>query len=95
MKLSAKLGAILTTLFYVSMSVCAIIFTTPRRGETWSHHDGSHLERLYLKLSIPIACVNLALDLYILILPIIAVAKLQMASRRKVGIILVFMTGLL
>lgn len=95
MRISANVGALLTTLFYVSMSMCAIILTTPRRGETWLQHEGSHLERLNIKISIPQSCVNLILDLYILILPSIAVAKLQMAPRRKIGIILIFMTGLL
>ena len=95
MRISANLGAILTTLFYIAMSVCAISFMTPRRGETWFHHQSSHLDRSYNKMIIPQSCVNLVLDLYILILPIVAVAKLQMAQRRKVGIILIFMTGLL
>ena len=82
------------TLFYVAMIVCAIISTTPRRGETWSYDENSHLEQLDIELSILQACVNLFLDLYILVLPIVAVAKLQMAARRKIGIILIFMTGL-
>ena len=95
MRISANLGAILTTLFYGTMSLCAIIFATPRRGETWARHEGSHLAQMNIKLSIPQSCVNVVLDVYILILPIVAVAKLQMAPRRKVSIILIFMTGLL
>ena len=95
MRISANFGAILTTLFYVTMGLCAIIFTTPQKEESWEQHEGSHLARLNLKMVIPQSCVNLVLDLYILILPIVAVVKLQMAPRRKVGIILIFMTGLL
>ena len=95
MRISANLGAILTTLFYVPMSVCAIVFATPLKGESWGRHEGSNLARQNIRISIPQSCVNLVLDLYILILPIVAVVKLQMAPRRKVGIILIFMTGLL
>ena len=95
MRISANLGAILTTLFYVAMSVCAIIFATPRRGETWGRHQSSNLALMNIKIAIPQSCVNMVLDVYILILPIIAVTKLQIPSRRKVGIILIFMTGLL
>ena len=95
MRISANLGALLTTLFYVTMSLCAIFFATPRKGESWGRHEGSHLAHLNVKIAIPQSCVNLVLDLYILILPIVAVIKLQMAPRRKLGIILIFMTGLL
>lgn len=95
MRISANLGAVLTTFFYVTMTLCAIIFATPRKGETWGRLQTSHLAQLNIKIAIPQSCVNLFLDLYIPILPIVAVVKLQMAPRRKVGIILIFMTGLL
>ena len=95
MRISANLGAILTTLFYITMSLCAIIFATPRKGETWARHEGSQFAHMNIRIAIPQSCVNLGLDLYILILPIVAVVKLQMAPRRKIGIILIFMTGLL
>lgn len=95
MRISASIGAIITTLFYTSMSVCSIVFTTPRKGETWLYHATGPLERLNVRFAIPQSCINLVLDLYILILPIVAVAKLQMAPRRKIGIILIFLTGLL
>lgn len=39
--------------------------------------------------------MGVAIDIYILVLPIVAVNKLQMPTRRKVGIMLIFMTGLL
>ena len=95
MRISAGLGAVLTTLFYISMTVCALIFTTPRRSETWFNHANTPIEQLNVKFTIPQSCVNLVLDLYILILPIMAVTKLHMTPRRKIGIILIFMTGLL
>lgn len=41
----------------------------------------------------PIGPVSLGLDLYILILPIAGVAKLQMPLRRKLGVVLMFLTG--
>ena len=95
MRINANLGVILTTIFYVTMSLCAIVFATRRKGESWGQHASSHLAQQNIKMSIPQSCVNLVLDLYILILPIVAVVKLQMAPRRKIGIILIFMTGLL
>ena len=77
------------------MSVCLFIFATPYKGETWLSHVNTSRERLDLKFSVPQSAVGLAIDFYILILPIAAVNKLQMAARRKFAIITVFGTGLL
>ena len=52
-------------------------------------------ERLDLALSVPQSIVGLVIDLAILILPIVAVTQLQLPRRRKIGVILIFMTGLL
>ena len=92
MRISALFGAIVTTLYYISITVCYFIFATPRRGGTWLSYSR---EDFIIHFSIPQSAVGLVIDLYILILPIVAVSKLQMATRRKVGIILIFTTGLL
>ena len=95
MRVSADLGAVLTTVFYTVITVCEFIFATPRRKETWVSHSITRPERLNILFVAPISVVGLAIDIYILILPIVAVNKLQMPARRKVGIMLIFMTGLL
>ena len=38
--------------------------------------------------------VNFASDVYILFVPLTTVAKLQLSTKRKIGILLVFMTGI-
>ena len=38
--------------------------------------------------------VNFVSDVYILFVPLTAVAKLQLSTKRKIGIIMVFMTGI-
>ena len=95
MRICANLGALFTTLFYVSLTVCALYFATPRSTESWAQHSGSPHAQLNAQLGVPQSCVNLAIDIYILILPVVAVSKLQMALRHKFGIILMFMTGIL
>ena len=94
-RISALLGAIFTTLFYLGMTVCLFIFATPRRGESWLSHNFTRGEDLNIHYSVPQSGVGLVIDIYILILPIVAVSELQMATRRKVGIILIFATGCL
>lgn len=92
MRIGALLGAIITTLFYIIITVCYFVFGTPRRGATWV---SASREKFIIHFSVPQSAVGLVIDLYILILPIVAVSKLQMGTRRKVGVILIFTTGLL
>lgn len=46
-------------------------------------------------MNIPTSAFGVVIDLFILVLPIIAVLQLQLPTRRKIGVIVIFMTGLL
>ena len=95
LKICAYVGAIFTTLCYGAFTLLNLICATPRHGETLLSHEESNIERLIIVTGVPLAVFGLLVDLYIFVLPIIAVSRLQLPTRRRVGIILVFMTGLL
>ena len=95
MRICAYTAAAITTTFYVSMSVAALTLTTPRRGETWREHLSSTDELQAATLVVPTSSFGVVVDLVILLLPIIAVMRLQLPTRRKIGVICVFMIGLL
>lgn len=95
LRICAYIGAVFTVIFYFGMAVTQLIFSTPRHGETLLSHQNTHNEYLAIAMSVPQSAVGLAIDLYILILPIIAVSQLQLPIRKKVGVMLIFMTGLL
>lgn len=42
-----------------------------------------------------VGATNLASDIYIICLPITAILRLQLPKRKRVGIMLIFLTGLL
>lgn len=86
-------GMIFTFGFYVSGTVAQFYFETPRRGETFVSHNLGPLAKKSLNLSVPLSAVGVVIDFYILILPIVAVLRLQLAKKRKVGLCLVFGTG--
>ena len=46
-----------------------------------------------LKMLVPLSAVGAAIDFYILLLPIVAVMRLQIARKRRIGLCLVFGTG--
>lgn len=70
-----------------------LYYMTPRNGETFDSVAVSPDELKVLVLSVPVAAVGLGIDVYLLILPIIAVMGLQLPTGRKIGVVLVFLTG--
>ena len=93
MRISAWLGLLVNTGFYLAVLVANMILSTPRPGQSWQQAAVSELETL--ALSIPQAVGGLIIDIFILVLPIIAVSKLQLPPQRKLGVILIFMSGAL
>ena len=88
-------GATITTAFYMATGIYWIVSITPRKGQDFIDVAVSPAQLKSLRLSVPVACVGLATDLYLLILPITAVLQLQLPTRRKIGVILIFLTGLM
>lgn len=48
-----------------------------------------------LKVNDAIGAFNVFSDVYILCLPIMAVSKLQLPTRKKIGVIMIFLSGIL
>lgn len=94
LRICAYLGAIVTTLFYVATEIFYIVSMTPRKGQTFASVAASPAELRVLVLSVPTAAVGLGIDVYLLVLPITAVMGLQLPTQHKVGVILIFLTGI-
>lgn len=69
-------------------------FCTPRPGAAWDMELGEHCERL-TPIYVVSSALNIALDLYILLLPCSTFFKLQLPLRKKIGLMIVFMTGIM
>lgn len=50
-------------------------------------------DRIKREIQVMILVVNIVTDIYVLILPLYRVSKLQLKSKRKVGLLLVFAEG--
>ena len=87
-------GAIVNVLFYFSIFVATMAFTAPAPGQTILEAVQSSRQIKALSTSLPVACMSFVLDVYILLLPIAGVSKLQLPLRRKLGVMAVFFTGL-
>jgi hypothetical protein len=95
LRLSIYVGAALATVMYWSVWIATVVLLTPKPGETWIEANHSAALPNGTKLAILIAWVGLAIDLFLLILPSIAVYQLQLSNTHKLGLILIFSTGLM
>lgn len=85
LRISVYFGAILTCAFYGAATIAQLILATPKPGQTW----------INLMLSVPLSAVGLGIDIVLLAMPIGAVSRLQLPTKRKIGILSIFMFGLL
>lgn len=95
LRLCGYTGALFTVMFYGAVTVASFVFATPRPGETLFDRQTTTKTRHASELSVAQSIVGLVIDIAVLILPVIAVMQLQLPNGRKIGVILIFMTGLL
>ena len=92
------IGAFITIAFYVAATIALFILSTPRPGVTFAEQFTSFLSRKtspVLNTTFAVGYFNILSDLYILILPISGVMGLNLKPKRKFGVVLIFLTGLL
>ncbi len=93
LRYASCVGAAVNVLFYISILAATLAFTAPAPGQTLEQSVQSPRQVRVLSLSIPVACMSLVLDFYILLLPIAGVAKLQLPTQKKAWVMAVFLTG--
>lgn len=95
---SIYIGAFVTIAFYIAITVALFVLSTPRPGVTFGQQFTAFLSKKsspVLNTTFAFGYFNIFSDLYILILPISGVMGLNLRPKRKLGVILIFMTGLL
>lgn len=96
LRISAYIGILLLTLFYVTFTIVMFVLSTPGIGQTWVTHAFSAQEAYtQYHISVPLAAVGFVFDVFLLILPLIAIARLQMPTKRKLAVSIIFLSGLL
>ena len=94
LRILCYIGISFTTITFLSFLVAQLALVTPHPGETWLQVDEDPRELKSLKyLSIPITATSFGIDIYIFIIPMLGIAKLKLSPRRKLGVVLVFLTG--
>lgn len=98
MKWNIYIAAAITTIFYLAVTVILLVLMTPKPGMSFFEA----LIKAFMTKASPalnttfaMSYFNIFSDIYIIILPISAVMRLNLGKRRKFGVIIVFLTALL
>ena len=90
-------GAAVVTGVYAGFVMYILITDTPRPGQTWFEKAQEIQERGSsggVRITMPLGTWGLVTDIYILLLPICGVARLQLSRKKSIALLTVFMTGI-
>ncbi len=88
-------GAILSTVVYWSVSIALFVLASPTPGETWAEKAVLSQTQYSTKANTAIAAGGLLVDIWLFIIPLVGIYKLQLHRTRKLGLIIMFSTGLM
>ena len=94
MRWACYIGFICTFLVYSGFTVAWFVIGTPSPGVTWQAQFMGPTQKGNA-LDYPMPVMGLIFDIYILILPLVGVSRLQLSFRRKMGVVLIFTTAIL
>lgn len=95
MRVAIRIGIAVTVLITLAFIPVNAVLLAPRVGETWTHVLLSGRPNNWLIWGIGQATAGMLLDLFIFVLPIPAIMKLQLSTKKKIQLIAVFITALL
>lgn len=94
-RISVWIGATLSTVYYAAISIVAFVLASPWPGESMLEGILSWHSTAYARFSTTTFVIGMLVDIYLLVLPIKAVSTLRMRTRKKIGVVVVFLTGTL
>ena len=95
LRIAVYIGSLTTCIFYGTLTIYQLVVSTPRNGASWSQWVLGPEQPKVNNVSLPTGVFGVIMDVFLLILPIPAVLKLQMPKKKKIGVLSIFATGLL
>ena len=89
------IGMIANVIFYGTITVVFGVLCIPRPGFGWLQTVQTARCRRSIDMDYPTGIFGVISDFYILIVPIPIVVKLNLSVKKKIGIVAIFMTGIL
>ncbi|KAL9126710.1 MAG: hypothetical protein Q9175_007876, partial [Cornicularia normoerica] len=92
-RISVWIGATIFGLFSVAVTITGLVLLSPWPGQSLLEDILSWHYLQFAQFAIPTGIIGMLVDWYLLILPIPAVLTLQMSTAKKLGVLIIFMTG--
>ena len=93
LKLGIIGGVVVFIGFYFICTMISVVEDAPPPGRTWFENATKTQNGASQRLSVPLGACAVVSDVYILLLPISGVLQLQLSSKKRFALIMVFMTG--
>lgn len=87
-------GAIVVVGVYIACTLAVLVEGAPPLGHAWLETSLASHNSIGLRLLVPLAAWAVVSDVFILLIPISGVLRLQLSQKKKFGLVLVFMTGI-
>ncbi|KAJ8059428.1 hypothetical protein OCU04_012372 [Sclerotinia nivalis] len=95
-RISCTIYALITGAFYLSLCIASFVLIFPHGNETFASHLFTDAPLRLQKTSFPTAAIGMTIDIFLFIVPLIAISKLKgLNCRKKIGAALIFATGFL
>lgn len=92
-RITVYIGATISTLYYTAVTIASFVLQSPWPGEnllegvlSW-HYQG------FIVFSLPTGIIGMLIDWGLFFIPLPAVYNLNLSLAKKIGVMLVFMTG--
>lgn len=94
LKLGIIGGAVVIIGIYIACTIAKLIEGAPSPGHTWRETSFASHNSIGQRLSVPLAAWGVVSDVFILLLPISGVLRLQLSPKKRFALLMVFMTGI-
>ena len=95
-RITVAIGLVIITAQCIANIIGYSVLCVPKPGDSWLLHTSTYQCRSVADLfGVIMAAISIFSDLYLICIPLPIIWGLQLARRKKVGVSVVFVTGLL
>ncbi|KAF5872397.1 putative integral membrane protein [Botrytis fragariae] len=95
MQICVYIGASFSSAFYLAVTILLFYLSTPFGSETFASKILTPQYDMYILVGIPTSAISFGIDIYLLVLPLIAVSNLCIPRKQKIFVMVGFAVGLL
>ncbi|KAF7854441.1 uncharacterized protein EAF02_011616 [Botrytis sinoallii] len=95
MQICVYIGATFSSAFYLALTILHFYLMTPFGRETFASRLFTPQYAMYIRIGVPTSVISFGIDIYLFILPLVAVSKLRIPKKKKIFVMIGFGIGLL